>query len=142
MDQPPFSEVQFQVYNTVVPIFHSLYSIYVLCLVAQSCQTLCDPMDRSLPDSSVHGSLQARILEWVAMPSSRGIFPTQGTNPGLLHGRWILYPLSHQGSPRILEWVAYPFSRGTSWPGNQTRSPVLQADSLPAELHRKPIFYL
>ena len=44
----------------------------VKVLVAQSCQTLCDPMDCSLPGSSVHSILQARILEWVAMPSSRG----------------------------------------------------------------------
>ena len=42
----------------------------VLCLVTQSCLTLCDPMDCSPPGSSVHGILQARILEWVAMPSS------------------------------------------------------------------------
>ena len=42
------------------------------CLVAQSCPTLCDPIDCSPPSSSVHGILQARILEWVAMPSSRG----------------------------------------------------------------------
>ena len=41
-------------------------------LVAQSCLTLCGPMDCSLPGSSIHGSLQARILEWVDMPSSRG----------------------------------------------------------------------
>ena len=40
------------------------------CLVAQSCLTLCDPMDCSPPDSSVHGILQARILEWIAMPFS------------------------------------------------------------------------
>ena len=38
----------------------------------QSCPTLCNPMDYSLPGFSVHGILQARILEWVAMPSSRG----------------------------------------------------------------------
>ena len=44
----------------------------MLCLVAQSCPTLCNPMDCSLPGSSVHRILQARILEWVAMPSSRG----------------------------------------------------------------------
>ena len=43
-----------------------------LCLVAQSCLTLCDPVDCSLPGSSVHGILQARIVEWVDMPSSRG----------------------------------------------------------------------
>ena len=39
----------------------------VLCLVAQSCLTLCNPMDCSLPASSVYGILQARVLEWVAM---------------------------------------------------------------------------
>ena len=42
----------------------------VLCLVTHSCPTLCNPMDYSPPGSSVHGILQARILEWVAMPSS------------------------------------------------------------------------
>ena len=49
-----------------------------------------------------------------------GIFPTQGSNPGLPHCRWILYQLSHKGSPRILGWVAYPFSRGSPQPRNQT----------------------
>ena len=44
----------------------------VLCLVTQSCPTLCNPTDCSPPDSSVHGILQARILEWVTMLSSRG----------------------------------------------------------------------
>ena len=43
-----------------------------LCSVAKPCQTLCDPMDCSSPGSSVHGILQARILEWVAISSSRG----------------------------------------------------------------------
>ena len=51
----------------------------------------------------------------------QGTFPTQGSNPGLLHNRWILYHLSYQGSPRILEWITYPFSRGTSGPRNWTR---------------------
>ena len=41
----------------------------------QSCLTLCDPVDCSPPASSVHGILQARILEWVAVPSSRGSSP-------------------------------------------------------------------
>ena len=49
-----------------------------------------------------------------------GIFPTQGSNSGLPHCRWILYQLSHQGSPRILEWVAYPFSSRSSQPKKQT----------------------
>ena len=66
------------------------------------------------------GILQARILEWVAVPL-QGIFPPQGSNPGLLHCRQIFYQLSHQGSPRILKWVACLFSRGSSWPRNWTR---------------------
>ena len=50
----------------------------------------------------------------------QGIFPTWGSYPCLPHCRWILYQLSHKGSPRILEWVVYPFSSGSSWPRNQT----------------------
>ena len=56
-----------------------------------------------LPGSSVHGILQARILEWVSCCLLQGIFLTQGLNPGLLHCRWILYQLSHQGSLICLE---------------------------------------
>ena len=51
----------------------------------------------------------------------QGIFPTQGSNLGLPHCRWILYQLNHKESPRILEWVSFPFSRGSSQPRNQTR---------------------
>ena len=51
----------------------------------------------------------------------QGIFPNWGLDPRLLHCRWILYQLSHKGSPRILEWVASPFSRGFSWPRKWTR---------------------
>ena len=68
----------------------------------------------------------------------QGIFPSQGSNPGLLHCRQILYQLSHQGSPRILEWVAYPFFRRSSQPRIEPRPPALQADSLPAEPQGKP----
>ena len=53
------------------------------CLVAQPC--LCDPMDCSLPGSSVHGISQARILERVAISFNQAIFLTQGSNPRLLH---------------------------------------------------------
>ena len=75
-----------------------------LCLVAQLCPTFCDPMDYSPPSSSVHVILQARILEWVAMPSSRGTVPTKGLKlhlQSLLHCRQILYPLSYRGSPML-----------------------------------------
>ena len=46
--------------------------LYSCVLVAQSCPTLCDPIDCISPGSSVHGILQARVLEWVAIPFSRG----------------------------------------------------------------------
>ena len=68
-------------------------------LVAQSCLTLCDAMDCSLPGSSVHGILQARILGWVAISFSRGVFPARGLNPHLLHWQASSLPLSHPRSP-------------------------------------------
>ena len=51
----------------------------------------------------------------------QGIFPTQGSNPGLPHCRQILYQMSHKGSPRILEWVAHLLFRGSSRPRNQIK---------------------
>ena len=66
-----------------------------------------------------------------------GIFPTQGSNPGLPHCRWIIHQLSHKGSPRILKWAAYPFSRGSAWPGIEPGFPELQEDSLPTETQGK-----
>ena len=65
---------------------------------AQSCLTLCDPMDYSLPGSSVRGILQARILEWVAISFSRGSSqPRDRTRVSCIVGRRF-YHLSHQGS--------------------------------------------
>ena len=78
---------------------------WILCvcmLVTQSCPTLCDPMDCSPPGSSVHGIHHVRILEWVAMPFSRGSSPTKGSNLCLLHCRRIPYHLIHQGKSKIL----------------------------------------
>ena len=58
-------------------------------LVAQSCLTLCDPVHYSSPDSFVHGILQARILEWVAIPFSRGSFwPRDRTPISCIAGRF------------------------------------------------------
>ena len=75
-----------------------LKSLRQLCvLVSESCPTLCDPIDCCLPGSSVHRILHAGILDCNSL--LQGIFPTQGSNPGLLHCRQILYHLSYQGSP-------------------------------------------
>ena len=59
----------------------------------------------------------------------QGIFPTQGSNAGLPHCRWILYQLSHEGSPTILDWVAYPSPVVLPDRGIKLGSPALQADS-------------
>ena len=72
------------------------------------------------------------------LPNS-GIFPTQGSNSGLPHCRWILYQLSHKGSPRILGYVTYPFSWGSSWPRNQIRVFCTEGKFFPAELPGKPM---
>ena len=83
----------------------------VQVLVAQSCPTLCDRMDCSPPGSSVHGILQGRILEWVAISLPlQGIFPTQGLNLSLLHCRLILYHMSHQGSAVVFLTFYISFS--------------------------------
>ena len=71
-------------------------------------------MDCTPPGSSVHGDSPRKNTRVGCHALLQGIFPTQGSNPGLSHGKWILYRLSHQGSPRILEWIAYPFSRRSS----------------------------
>ena len=55
--------------------------------VAQSCPTLCDPVDCSLPGSSIHGILQARVLEWVAISFSRGSRPRDQTRVSCIAGR-------------------------------------------------------
>ena len=94
----------------------------VLCLVAQSCPTLCNSMDYSMPGSSIHGDSPGKSTTGVGCHALlQGIFPIQGLNPDLPHCRQILYCLSLQGSPRIPEWVAYPFSRGTFQPRNRIR---------------------
>ena len=80
---------------TGLQIFFSFSCVIVCALVAQSCLTLCDPMNCSPPASSVHGILQAGM----GCHFLQGIFPSQGSNPHLLHCRWILYRLNHQGSP-------------------------------------------
>ena len=59
-----------------------------------------DPMDCSLPGSSVHGDSPGKNIRVSYHALLQGIFPTQGSNSGLPHCRWILYHLSHQGSPK------------------------------------------
>ena len=88
----------------------------LLCVLSHSLNlTLCDPMDCSSPGSSVPEDSQGKNTGVGCHALLQGIFPTQGSNPSLLHCRQILYCLSHQGCPRMQEWVAYSFSRRSSW---------------------------
>ena len=79
------------------PSTNEWIKIWCACMRAKSlqlCASVCNPMDCSLPGSSVHGILQARILEWVAVPSSKGSFrPRDRTYVSYVSciGKWILY---------------------------------------------------
>ena len=83
------------------------------CKSLQLCLTLCDPMDCSLPGSSVHGVLQARILEWVARPSSRGLNPRLLC---LLH--WQAGSLSLVPPGKTLEMDITSLSPSVKWANN------------------------
>ena len=72
-------------------------------MLSQSCPTLCDHVDCSLPGSSVHGDSPGKNTGVGCHAHLQGIFPTQGSNPSLPHCRWILYCLSHRESPFLLQ---------------------------------------
>ena len=95
------------------PKIYEVWLSNIVCIVALLCSTLCYPMDCSPPSSSDHGDSPGKNTE----VGYQGVFPTQVSNPGLQHCKWILYHRRHQGSSRILEWVAYPFSRALPNPG-------------------------
>ena len=103
--------------NIYLPGTQQPHSRYLQCCTwSLSCVWLfAASVDHSPPGTSVHGILQARILEWVTIPSSRGSSQPR-SNPCLPHCRQILYNLRHQGSPWILEWEACAFFRESSWP--------------------------
>ena len=84
--------------------------------VVQLCPTLCDPVDYIYSPWNSSG----QNVGVGSCSLLQRTFLTQGWNPGLPQCRWILFQLSHKGSPSILEWVAYPFPRGSSWPRNWT----------------------
>ena len=82
------------------------YVFLLKSIVAQSCLTLCNPMDCNPMGSSVHGILQARILEWVAISYPKGFFhPRDQTGVSCIAGRFFFFlnHLNHQGSPSMRE---------------------------------------
>ena len=88
-ERPTGTSLQKASFHPIGRKFYPLLSsiLHVLCLVAQSCPTLCNSTDCGLPGSSVHGILQARILQWVAMSFSRGSSqPRDGTQVSCIAG--------------------------------------------------------
>ena len=73
-----------------------------MCCVSQLCLTPCDPMDCSLPGSSVHGDSPGKNIEVGCHALLQRIFPIQGSNTGLPNCRQIPYSLSYQGSPIVI----------------------------------------
>ena len=84
----------------VMPVKLTTQNRIGLCLVTQVCPTLCDPVDCSPPGSSVHGNPLGKNAGVGCHALLQGIFPTQESNPGLLHCRGIPCHLSDQGSPK------------------------------------------
>ena len=87
----------------------------------------CDPIDCSLPGSSVHGIPQARLLEWVAMPSSR---VSSRPRDGTCIGRWVLYHLTTWEGPvrrvvAVVQWLYWVRLFATLWTEVQPHFPVL-----------------
>ena len=88
---------------------HLIYEPSVCAKSLQLCLTLCDPMDCSLPDSSVRGILQARILEWIAIPFSReSSQPRDQTLVSCIVGRFFFFFLN-------LKWIVHLFYGSAMW---------------------------
>ena len=77
-------------------------NVYTQSLSCVWCPALCNPMDYGLPGSSAHGISSGKNTGVSCQFILQRILPTQGSNPGLLHCRQILYHLSHQGSPVLV----------------------------------------
>ena len=118
-------------YSSFPWLFFFLIILRVKIKVAQSCMTLCHPVDYTF-----HGILQARILERVTFPFSRDL-PNPVIKPKSPALQTDSLPAEPQGKPRIMEWVAYPLTSGSSLTRSRTLSSALQVDALPAELSGK-----
>ena len=103
------SEIKNSIFPCSVPMQLTALSVPYSCLVVQSCLTLCDPVDCSLPGSSVHGIFQAGILKWIAIAFSRGSSrPRDRTHVSCTgrHRQADSLLLSHQGSPYLYHITA------------------------------------
>ena len=131
----------FMISYTSIPQHMHLFSLYFSIIeFAKLCES-CSVVSDSLSPHGLYSPRNSpgRNTEVGSWSLLQGIFPIQWLNPGLPHCRWILYELSHQGSPRILEWVAYPFSSRSSQPRYQTGVSSIAGELFPTELPGKPL---
>ena len=91
----------YQLYQNLFSV--TFFSVYQLSFEV-NCSENCSVMSNSSPSPTVHGILQARILEWVAFPFSRASSQPRELSPGLPHCRQTLYQLSHKGSTSTVLW--------------------------------------
>ena len=128
-----------RLYQRAFPLCWCRLRYAVFCLAAQLCLTSCDPMDCSPARHLCPWGFSRKNTRVGFHALLQGISPTQESNPGLLHCRWILYLLSCQGSPRTPERVAYPFSRGSSWPRYQTKVSCIAGRFFTSWATREPL---
>ena len=103
-----YSKLILSYYSTLVMkkqwVHRNIIHIICVCLVAQSCPTLSNPIDCNPPGSSVHGIFQARILDWVAISSSRGSSWRRDWTCFSCIDRWILLYWATQEAPIHIIW--------------------------------------
>ena len=110
--------------HTHLQIHAYMHKHIYTCMHAQSCLTRCNSMDLSPPGSSVHGDSPGKDTGVDCHAILQGIFPTQGSNPGLPPLQVKSLPSKPPGKSKntgVGNLLAYPFSRGTSQPRNQTK---------------------
>ena len=103
--------------NWIVTLLPKLTRKWKKVLVTQSCWTLCDPKDGSPPGSSVHGIVQARILEWVTIPVSRGSSqPRDRTQVSCIVGRFfIFWAIAQTLMDNIFSKMKYKYKNFSRW---------------------------
>ena len=118
---------KFSIFRLRTLEINKIFRIYFMMLLvwkwkSLSCVWLYNPMDCSPPGSSVHGILQATILEWVAFPFSRGSSqPRNGTQVSRIEGIFFTSWATREAQEYWSGWVAFPFSSRSSWSRNWTR---------------------
>ena len=119
--------------GSVAGLMSTQVAVRVCVLGTQLCPTLCDPMDYSLPGSSVHSIFQARIMDWVASASSRGL-----THISCFAGRFFTCLIIHRSRICLCQ-LRWQYMKQMAWPTMRAhtsvfRSPKTSRDGLPWNL--------